>query len=112
MQISLLLGKLLIIGNALIVTLFVVLEQVVALLVNVKVTFPDATGVITPALVTVAIPVLLLVHVPPVFGVSVPKFPIQICVGEVTTGAAFTVTEIVLLCLGKIQADKLDCIST
>ncbi len=111
-QISLLLGKLLILGKALITTLLVVLVHVVVVFVKVNVTFPGATGVITPAFVTVAIPVLLLVHIPPVFGVRFPVSPIQIWAGAVTVGAGCTVTVMVLLCFGMIQADKLDCIST
>src|SRR4051812_26935786 len=55
------------VGNALIVTADVVLLQVVDVLVNVKVTLPAATPVVTtPAFVTVANDVLLLTHVPPV----------------------------------------------
>src|SRR5690606_11475511 len=111
-QISLLLGKLVMLGNALITTLLVVLGHEVDALVKVNVTLPGATGVMTPALVTVATAGLLLTQVPPVFGVKLPVSPIQICAGAVTVGAGCTVTVIVLLCLGSTQADKLDCIST
>src|SRR5690606_15784567 len=109
---SLLLGKLLMFGNALITTLFVVLGHEVDALVKVKVTLPGDTGVITPALFTVATPGLLLTQVPPEFGVKLPVSPIQICTGAVTVGAGCTVTVMVLLCLGNTHADKLDCIST
>src|SRR5690606_1946441 len=109
---QILLGKFVIIGKAFIRTLSVVLLQPIAVLVNVKVTLPCATGVITPALFTVATAGLLLNQVPPVLGVRFPVAPIQICVGDVTGGEGCTVTRMVLLCLGMIQADRLDCIST
>jgi hypothetical protein len=70
----------------------VVLLQVVLVLVKVKVAFPKLTPVITPPFVTVAIALLLLVHVPPVVGVSVPVFPTQTIDGDVTVGLGFTVT--------------------
>jgi hypothetical protein len=52
----------------------------------VKVTVPADTGVITPAFVTVATAVLLLVQVPKVVGVKAPVEPIQTEDGEVTVG--------------------------
>jgi hypothetical protein len=50
----------------------------VAVLVNLNVTLPADTPVTTPAFVTVAIAVLLLVHVPPVVGDKVVVVPTQI----------------------------------
>jgi hypothetical protein len=63
--------------------------------VNVNVVLPAATPVTTPPLVTVAIAVLLLVHVPPVLGLNVLVDPTQIEVPPVidTTGFALTVIE-------------------
>jgi hypothetical protein len=61
--------------------------------VNVNVTLPAATPVTTPPLVTVANAVLLLVHVPPVVGVSVIVLPAHIDeTGALTTGSGLTVT--------------------
>ena len=51
----------------------------------------------TPALVTVAIALLLLVHVPPVVGDNVAVLPTQTDAGAVTTGKALTVTDEVVL---------------
>lgn len=48
---------------------FLVLLQPVVEFVKVKVTVPALTPVTTPAFVTVAMAVLLLLQVPPVFGV-------------------------------------------
>ncbi len=59
--------------------------------VKVKLTLPAATGVTTPALVTVATDVLLLTHVPPVVGESVTVLPIQMDDGTVSTGNALMV---------------------
>jgi hypothetical protein len=58
------------------------------------VTDPAATPVTTPALVTVAIVVLLLVHVPPEVGLKVVVMPTHIDDGPETliVGFAFTVT--------------------
>lgn len=66
----------------------------VAAFVNVKVTLPNPTPVTTPAFVIVAIPVLLLVHVPPVVGDNVVLAPTQMVLGPVifTIGFGFTVT--------------------
>ena len=85
------------VGRALTVTEEVVLLHPVTVSVNVKVTDPAATPVMTPALVTVAIEVLLLTHVPPVVGDNVAVLPTQTDAGAVTTGKAFTVTEEVVL---------------
>jgi hypothetical protein len=79
------------VGRLFIVTLEVVLLQPVAVNVYVNVTVPAATGVITPAFVTVATFVLLLVHVPKVVGVRAPVEPIQTEVGAVTVGNGFIV---------------------
>src|SRR6185369_17039940 len=51
----------------------------------------------SPVFVTVAIPLSLLVHVPPVVGDSVAVAPTQIAAGAVTTGKSFTVTAVVVL---------------
>lgn len=58
-----------------------------------KVTVPADTGVITPAFVTVATAVLLLVQVPKVVGVKAPVEPIQTEVGAVNVGNGFIVKE-------------------
>ena len=55
-------------GRLFTVTVDVVLEQPVAVSVNVKVTVPAESAVTSPSLVTVAIELLLLVQVPPVNG--------------------------------------------
>ena len=83
-------------GKAFTVTAVVVLLQLVVVLVKVNVTLPGATPVMTPALVTVARALLLLVHVPPVVGDRVAVAPTQIAAGAVTTGNAFTVTAVVV----------------
>ena len=80
------------VGNTFTVTDDVVLLQPVDVCVNVNVTDPAATPVITPALVTVANELLLLVQVPPVVGDSVAVLPTQTVDGAVTVGNAFTVT--------------------
>ena len=80
-------------GLALTVTEAVVLEQPVAARVNVNVTLPAVMPVITPALVTVAIAGLLLVHVPPAAGVRFPVLPTHTEAGAVTLGRALTVTD-------------------
>jgi hypothetical protein len=80
------------VGFATMVTVGVVVLQVVVLSTQVNVTLPAATPVITPPLVTVAILVLLLVHVTPVVGVNGPVPPTQTDVGAVTTGLEFIVT--------------------
>jgi hypothetical protein len=65
--------------------------------VNVNVTEPADTPVITPALVTVATAGLLLIHVPPLVGDNVAVLPTHTLAGAVTTGNAFTVTDEVVL---------------
>lgn len=87
------------VGKAVTVTVPVVAEQPVVPLVNVKVTVPADTPVTTPALVTVALLVLLLVHVPPEVGDKVVVSPTQIVVLPVmlTVGTAYTVKLIVLV---------------
>ncbi len=54
----------------------VVALQPVEVCLNVKFTEPCDTPVINPALSIVAIPELLLVHIPPVVGEATPVFPI------------------------------------
>src|SRR4029079_8105511 len=83
-------------GNAFTVTAVVVRLQLVVLLVKVNGTLPAATPVMSPALVTVARALLLLVHVPPVVGDRVAVALTQTEAGAVTTGRAFTVTEFVV----------------
>ena len=86
------------VGNAFTVTVAVVLVHPVDVCVKVKVTVPAATPVITPAFVTVALALLLLVQVPPVVGDNVAVLPIHTVAGAVTTGKALTVTaEVVAL---------------
>jgi hypothetical protein len=77
-------------GKSFTVTTDVVLLQFVIPSVNVKVTLPADTPVITPALSTVAIAGLLLTHVPPAVGDKFPVLPIHIDVGAVTVGNALT----------------------
>ena len=67
-----------------------VLEQPVVLLVKVSVAEPQATPVTTPALVTVAIPVLLLDQVPPEVGEAVHVL-LAWGLQQVTEGNALTV---------------------
>ena len=66
--------------------------QPVEVWVNVNVTVPAETPVIRPALVMVALEILLLVHVPPVVGDTLVVLPTQTSVGPVTetTGLALT----------------------
>jgi hypothetical protein len=87
------------VGFAPTVTLEVVFLQPVLVCVKVKVTFPGATPVTTPELVTVATDVLLLVQTPPVEGDKVMVLPAHTEVAEaLTVGSAFTVTaEVVAL---------------
>lgn len=80
------------VGNGLMVTELVVLLQPVVAEVNVKVTLPAATPVMTPALVTVAKEISLLTQVPPDVGDNVAVLPIHTEAGEVTAGSALTVT--------------------
>jgi hypothetical protein len=84
-------------GKAFTVTEEVVLLHPVFASVNVNVTVPADTPVITPEFVTVALAVLLLIQVPPVVGDSVAVLPTQTDAGAVTTGKALTVTEEVVL---------------
>jgi hypothetical protein len=90
-----------IVGSGFTVTALVVLEQPVVVDVNVNVADPADTPVTTPAFVTVATAALLLVHVPPVVGLSVIVFPIQTAEGALTTGNGFTV--IVTVCVAPVQ---------
>ena len=85
------------VGSALTVTDEVVLLHPVVPSVNVNVTLPADTPVITPALVTVATAVLLLAHVPPLVGDSVAVLPTHTDAGAVTVGFALTVTDEVVL---------------
>jgi hypothetical protein len=82
------------VGSAPTVTADVVLVHDDDARVKVNVADPAATPVTTPAFVTVAIPLLLLTHVPPVVGESVVVLPIQIVEAPVilVTGAFFLVT--------------------
>jgi hypothetical protein len=77
------------VGKALTVKLLVE-EQPVAVSVKVKVTVPALTPVTTPAFVTVATAVLLLVQVPPVFGVTFAVLPTQTSVAPPKIGAPGT----------------------
>ena len=72
-----------------IVTVAVVVLQFVVPSVNVKVTVPAATPVIKPELVTVAIVLSLLTHVPPDVGDNDAELPTQREDGELTTGGEF-----------------------
>ena len=64
------------VGRAVTVTAVVVLAQFGAVeLVKVKVALPAATPVTTPALVTVALVVSLLAHIPPMVGDKVMVLP-------------------------------------
>ena len=77
-------------GTSFMVTELVVALQFVTVLVKVNVVFPDEIPVTTPALVTVAIAVSLLIHVPPVVGDSVIVLPIQTDAPAFTVGIALT----------------------
>jgi hypothetical protein len=68
----------------------VVLLQLVVASVKVNVTFPGATPVMTPALVTVAMVLSLLVHVPPVLGDRNAALPTQRFAGADKVGSGFT----------------------
>lgn len=72
--------------NAYTVKLIVLLHPVLVC-VNVSVTVPADTPVTSPALVIVAIAGLLLVHVPPVLGVTFAVNPIQTEVAPPKVGA-------------------------
>lgn len=75
-------------GIAFTATELVVLLQPEVLSVNVKLVFPTAIPVMTPALLTVATDGLLLDQVPPDEGVRVFVSFTQTCVGATTTGSA------------------------
>ena len=83
-------------GNGFTVTPSVVSLQPVEVCVKVNVEMPAASPVTIPPLVTDATAGLLLTHVPPEDGDKVVVSFIHIEVGPVmlTTGQAFTVTEI------------------
>ena len=84
-------------GSALMDTALVVALQVVEVVsVKIKVALPAATPVTTPELVTVAIELLLLVHVPPIVGDNVIVLPTQTEAPAVTTGCALMVTAVVV----------------
>lgn len=68
------------------------LEHPVVLLVNVNTTVPAAIPVTNPEFVTIATEGLLLIHVPPVVGVTVAEEPSQTPEAPPKTGKAFTVT--------------------
>ena len=74
-----------------------VLIQPVAVFVKVRVTVPPATPDTTPALVTVAMEVLLLDQVPPELGVTLAVVPTQVAVAPPKAGSALTVKALVLL---------------
>jgi len=91
-------GAALTVGVGLTVTEEVVLLHPVPVRVNVNVTLPAATPVTTPAFVTAATAVLLLIQVPPVVGDKVIVLPAHIVEeGVFTVGFAFTVTDEVVL---------------
>jgi hypothetical protein len=81
-------------GLSFTVKLEVVLLHVVNVCVNVKLTDPVVIGLITPAEVTVAIEVLLLIQVPPEVGVSVDVDPKHKDAGSEIFGFAKMVTEL------------------
>jgi len=70
----------------------VVLVQLLAVCVKVKVVEPVATPVTTPALVTVAKPVLLLTQVPPAVGDTIEVLPTQTVDAADRDGEGLTVT--------------------
>lgn len=84
-------------GNGATVTACVVLLHEVDVEVNVKVTDPSDTPETTPALVIVAIELLLLTQVPPVEGLKVIDPPTHTPAAAFTTGNAFTVNDVVVL---------------
>lgn len=79
------------VGSELTVNALVLLHPV-AVFVNVSVTAPAETPVTTPAFVTVALPVLLLLQVPPVEGVTLAVAPTHTAVAPPKVGKALTVT--------------------
>ena len=85
-------------GASIISTKEVTALQPVVELIKLKFTLPVETPVTIPALVTVALLLLLLDHVPPVVGDKVIVLPTQTEGPELTTGKALTVTaEVVAL---------------
>jgi hypothetical protein len=86
------------------ITKDLVAEQPVEVLVNVKVTLPAETPVTTPALVTVAIELLLLVHVPPVLGVTLAVLPTHTVVAPPNVGAPGTVLIVTFALATEIHA--------
>lgn len=84
-------------GNGDTATVPVLLLQEVVVDVNVNVTEPSDTPVTTPALLIVAIELLLLTQVPPVEGLNVIVPPTQTPAAALTTGKAFTVNKVVVL---------------
>jgi hypothetical protein len=88
-----------VVGRAFTVTVLVASDgQSVVLFVNVNVAVPPLTPVTTPPLVTVAIELLLLTHVPPEVGLKVVVDPSHIVLAPVilTLGFEFTVNGDVL----------------
>jgi hypothetical protein len=82
-----------VVGRAVTVTELVASDgHSVVLFVKVNVAVPPLTPVTTPAFVTVAIDVLLLVHVPPVAGLNVVVFPAHIVLAPVMLTLGFTFT--------------------
>jgi hypothetical protein len=63
-------------------------EQPVAVSVKVKVTVPAVKPATTPVFVTVAIALSLLVHMPPVFGVTLAELPAHVVFAPPKTGLA------------------------
>jgi hypothetical protein len=78
-------------GNAFTVTAVVVLLQFVEPSIKVNVTVPGDTPVMTPAFVTDAMLLLLLVHAPPLVGDKASVEPTQTDAGAVTIGSGFIV---------------------
>jgi hypothetical protein len=82
-----------VVGRTLTVTALVASDgHDVVLFVNVNVAVPAATAVTSPAFVTVATDVLLLVHVPPVVGLSAVVEPAHIVLPPVMLTLGFTFT--------------------
>ena len=79
------------------VTNDVVALQPVSVLVKVNVAVPADTPVTTPALVTVATKLFLLVQVPPVVGDKVIVLPTLTEAGAETIGSGFTVATTAVL---------------
>ena len=92
LQILVLLLVITAVGLPFTITDVVLLLQPVADWVNVKLTVPADTPVTTPALVTVAMALLLLVHVPPEAGERFMVDPTHTDVPALTAGLGFTST--------------------